>query len=77
VSGKFVRAAVPVLALIALLRETAIAQGQFNANELLRTGAERVKNNTHALRRLSCEEQTAREFYLPAIGNRHARKLGG
>jgi hypothetical protein len=47
------------------------ATAQVDPNQLLQLGADRVKENTAALRRLTCEEQTSREFYLPPkdIGN--------
>lgn len=51
--------------MIAMARESIIASGQLNPDQLLQLGTDRVKNNIRALRRLTCEEQTSREFYLP------------
>ncbi len=53
-------------AIIALLHDSTAAREQFDPDRLLQLGAQRVKNNTRALRRLTCGEQTSREFYLPS-----------
>src|ERR1700685_1852650 len=53
-----------VAAVIALVGETAIIKGQVDPTQLLQVAIDRVKNNTHALRRLTCEERTSRRFYL-------------
>ena len=51
--------------MIAMTCEATIASGQLSPDQLLQLGTDRVKNNVRALRRLTCEEQTSREFYLP------------
>lgn len=55
----------PALAIVALTCVAVNAMAQVDATQLLQLGADRVKSNAAALRRLTCEEQTSRELYLP------------
>lgn len=43
---------------------TTFASAQLDPDQLLKLAVDRIRNNTHALRRLTCEERTSRSFYL-------------
>ena len=51
-----------LLAVLAL--QAIMATGDINPDQLLKTAVDRVSENTRALRRLTCEERTARSYYL-------------
>lgn len=60
-----VRESFGIIAALMLAIGTIRASELSDPNQLLELGAQRVRDNTAALKRLTCEEHTAREFYLP------------
>jgi hypothetical protein len=66
-----------VAAVAAVARNVTIADVQFDPNQVLKRAIGRITENTRALRRLTCEEHTARRFYLAASKEANSAESAG